>query len=73
MPDPQNRGGRWLQRTADRGPDYPEPEWQYLAPDRGILKITDLTSDAEPYRIIDIADHRTATERVGRIYPMAGC
>lgn len=33
MPDRQNRGGRWLQRTADRGPEYPEPEWQYIPPD----------------------------------------
>src|SRR5260370_23456891 len=57
MPDPQNRGGgRWLQRTADRGPDYPEPEWQYIPPDRGMLKITDLPSDAEPDRTIDTAD-----------------
>ena|ERR1700730_16125368 len=54
MPDRQNRGGgRWLQRTADRGPDYPEPEWQYIPPDRDMLKITYLPRDAEPDRIID--------------------
>ena len=33
MTDQSSRRGRWLQRTADNGPDYPPPEYQYVTAD----------------------------------------
>ena len=64
MLDRQNQGGRWLQRTADCGPDYSEPEYQYVPRDARVITAADLPIEGRPEHFVAIADAPSGDELI---------